>query len=42
MSGLEPARALGDILAGAGTVVNDRADNISGFIDLSGLIRDFL
>jgi hypothetical protein len=40
MSGLEPARALGDILAGAGTVVNDRADDISVFIDLSVLIRN--
>lgn len=33
---------MGDILAAARVVVNDEADDISAFIDLSVLIRDFL
>lgn len=41
MFGGEPANMMGDILAAAGATVNDGAD-ISAFIDLSVLIRDFL
>ena len=41
MFGVEPANMVGDILAAARAVVNDEAD-ISAFIDLSVLIRDFL
>lgn len=33
---------MGDILAAAGAIVNDRAHDIPAFIDLSALIRDFL
>ena len=44
MFGEEPAKMMGGggILAAAGAMVNDRADDISAFIDLSVLIRDFL
>lgn len=42
MFGEEPANTMGDILAAARIVVNDEADDISAFIDLSVLIRDFL
>lgn len=42
MFGEEPANTMGDILAAAGgAVVNSEADDISAFIDLSVLIRDF-
>ncbi len=41
MFGEEPANTM-DILAAARSVVNDEADDISAFIDLSVLIRDFL
>lgn len=42
MFGEKPASAMEDILAAASSVVNDEADDISAFIDLSVLIRHFL
>ncbi len=42
MFGEELANVKRDILAAARTVVNDGVDDISAFIDLSVLIRDFL
>jgi len=42
VSGQDSARELWDFLAAAEVAVNDWADNISVFIDLSVLIRDFL
>ncbi|KAI9546975.1 hypothetical protein NQZ68_021644 [Dissostichus eleginoides] len=38
----EPANTTGDILAAARADINDEADDIPAFIDLSVLIRDFL
>lgn len=42
MFGEEPANTMENILATARDVVNDDAVDISAFIDLSVLIRDFL
>ena len=38
----EAASMMADILAAISEVVNDKADDISAFIDLSVLIIDFL
>lgn len=42
MFGEKLASTMEDILAAARSMVNDEADEISAFIDLSVLIRDFL